>query len=121
MLCEKIMLQCGHKLRMKVFQSANQDGLCPLFECRCPLTTEEQKEVSNQVILWNLPMWQLKYGRPATNEECEIHEAQMSKRPKLMERCKGTTMAGKPCTCTAMRSNGLYCNKHVSQQIIEIS
>lgn len=119
MLCEKIMLECGHKLRMKMFKQASIDGMCPLFECRCTLTEDEQKEVSNQVMLWNIPMWELsKYGRPATPAERTEREVAMSKFPPMMGRCKGVTMTGKPCSCTAMRSNGSYCNKHVSQQII---
>jgi hypothetical protein len=64
-------------------------------------------------------MWQLKYGRPATPEECEQREAELAKRPKLMGSCQGTTLDGKPCRCTAMRSNGSYCSRHVSQQIRE--
>ena len=116
-LREKMFLQCGHKLRMKTFNLANKDGLCPLFECKCPMTSDEQKEVANQVTLWTTPLWELhQYGRPATATERQQREEVMAKRPKLMDRCKGITMAGKPCTCTAMRSNGSYCNKHIGQR-----
>ena len=116
MLCEKIMLECGHKLRMKTFELASTTNMCPLYECRCILTENEQKEVTNQVMLWKTPLWELDlYGRPATIEERQQREALMAKQPKAMGICKGTTLAGKPCTCTAMRSNGSYCNKHVSQ------
>jgi hypothetical protein len=118
MLCEKMMLHCGHKLRMKCFEQTSVTGMCPLFECRCALTEHEQKIVANQVILWKTPMWELhQYGRPATLAERTEREVAMSKRPKMMDQCKGLTLTGKPCTCTAMRSNGSYCNKHVSQQI----
>ena len=80
------------------------------------MTSDEQKEVANQVILWTTPLWELHlYGRPATPAERAAREAAMAKRPKMMERCKGVTITGKPCTCTAMRSNGSYCNKHVGQ------
>jgi len=117
-LSEKIMLHCGHRLRMKCFEQAAKDGTCLIYECRCALTEHEQKEVANQAILWKTPMWELSlYGRPATPAEREEREALMAKRPKMMERCKGVTLAGKPCTCTAMRSNGSYCNKHVGQQV----
>ena len=118
MLCEKMMLNCGHKLRMKTFERASVDGLCPLFECRCTLTENEQKELNTQVILWKTPMWELhQYGRPATAIERQQRNAYIASRPKPMGQCQGTTMAGKPCTCTAMRSNGSYCNKHVLQQV----
>ena len=33
--------------------------------------------------------------------------------PKLMGTCSGTCRNGKPCTKSAMRSSGVFCNLHV--------
>jgi len=113
MLLEKMHLQCGHKLRRSIFARANKDGLCPVYECRCPLTSDENHTLANQVVLWHTPMWELHmYGRPATEDE---RITRNSKVTISMGQCQGVTMLGKPCTCKAMRSNGNYCSRHVLQ------
>jgi hypothetical protein len=118
MMCEKMMLQCGHKLRMKVYKRANIDGLCPLYECRCPLTLNEKEKLEQQVILWETPLWELhQFGRPATQEERIEREKLLAKLPKPMGSCQGVTLTGKNCRCLAMRSNGKFCSRHLNQAV----
>ncbi len=114
MLCEKIDLHCGHKLRMKTFESASQDGLCPRHECRCNLNEDEMNLLREQVTLWNTPMWALGLGRPPTDEEKRVREESMRARPPLMGRCQGRTKTGEHCRCTATKaSGGKFCRLHV--------
>ncbi len=115
MLCEKIELHCGHKLRMKTFESASKDGLCPRHECRCHVSEDEMNLLREQVILWKTPMWELMvHGRPATEEEKRVREESMRARPPLMGQCQGRTKTGEHCRCTATKaSGGRFCRLHV--------